>query len=500
MKNCSTRILSVSLSLLFFLSACQIIQNTDEIVTPDWSPEIAIPIVDSDISLQLLIEEAIPNDLISSGPEEVITLVYQTELLTVSASDIFGIPDIPIPMFNNEVSIPFPIGTLNQIHLKEGKLHYQFSLPDSRSVQIDLNIPDAYLFGIPFERSIFVQGEGMHADSVDLAEYQLDLSDGTLTFIYQARYTDDQNELSLSDFQYRMTDLTHSYVDGYFGTASLSLGDDSTGLSVAGELIESGFRLEDPRLGLIFYNSIGIPMEIKASELEVITNEHGALSLLTDSLRNGFPVAHPSMTELGVTKSSGAFFTKDNSQIVEALAGKPQAFDWDIALTTHPSRDSTETGFLTDSSTFRIDLWAEVPLHGSLQTYEFDKVVEVDMKELEQLSSAALLLITENGIPLEMNLQAYFEDENGTSLDSLFDAPQPILGGPSLLPDGAVDTPAKEEIEISLSDSQLSSLLPATHIRLHIQLGTSGGGQVPVKLFPENSLGIKLGIKGELGL
>ncbi|MEM7371703.1 MAG: hypothetical protein AAF587_24015 [Bacteroidota bacterium] len=500
MKNWSTLLLSFSLTLLITLSSCNLINNTEELITPEWAPEIAIPLVDSDISLQLLIEEGVPDTLITSGPEEVITLAYQTELITVEGQDIFVIPDIPIPMFQPEVAIPFPVGDLNQIQLKSGQLTYRFSLPDDRPVELNLRIPDAYKYGTSFSRTLLLQGSGTYHDSVDLEEYVLDLTDDAIVFQYEAIYRDDQSVLNLQDFQYDMKALEQQYVDGHFGTISLSLGSDSTAINITSELLDAGFRLEDPRLGMIFYNSMGIPIQLQSEKFDVITQEYGTVSLLTDSLEQGMIIAYPGLQEVGQTKVSAAYLNKDNSQLPEALSGRPTAFDWDFGIQTHPNSDPEEHGFLTDSSAFRIDLWAEVPLHGSLTSYSFDTEFEADLTELERVSTATIALVTENGIPVDVFLQAYFMDEQGMILDSLFAAPRPILASPSLSSDGSVIAPAKEQIDIEVSEDRIPLLLPTHQIRLHIRLGTSGGGQVPVKFYPENSLGIKLGVKGKLNL
>lgn len=500
MKNRSTLILLFSLLLLISLPACNMLNNTEEIVTPEWSPEIAIPLVDSDISLQLLIEEGVPDTLITSGPEEVITLAYQTELITIEGSDIFSIPDIPIPMLQKEMAIPFPIGSLNQIQLKAGKLHYQFSLPDDRQVQLDLNIPDAYKYGTAFSRTLILQGNGTYQDSVDLGDYVFDLTDDALIFQYSASYTDDQSLLDLQDFRYDLRGLQHSFVEGYFGTIPVSLGSDSTAISITGEFLDAGFSLEDPRLGMIFYNSIGIPIELQSQQFDVITEKLGLVSLLTDSLQQGVTIAYPTMQEVGQIKQSATYLTKDNSQLPEALSGNPLAFDWDFGVTMHPTANPQEQGFLTDSSALRIDVWAEVPLYGSLSAYEFETTFEADLTELERVSSATIALVTDNGIPIDLHLQAYFQDENGAILDSLFESARPILSSPNLSSDGSVLSPAKEQIEIELSEDRIPVLLPTHEIRLQLRLGTSGGGQVPVKFYPENSLGIKLGVKGKLDL
>ena len=498
MKNRSSLILYTCLLLLMPFSACRIIGNTDEIITPEWSPEIAIPLVESDISIQLLLEQGVPDTLISSGPEEVITLTYQTELLTIDAEDILAIPDIPVPMYAKEISVPFPIGGLNQISLKSGSLAYQFSLPDERPVEVGLSIPDASLNGVPFEQSLSLQGSGVHQGTVDLEKYVLDLTDGSITFAYEAVYRDDQSPLDLSDFQYNMISLKHSLVDGHFGTIPISLGDDSTGIQVSSKLLDAGFRLESPRLGMIFHNSMGIPVEIHASELEVITQSSGSISLLTDSLANGILLDYPHMNQIGETKTSAAYLNENNSSLPEALSSNPIALDWNFGLTTHPSEDPNEQGFITDSSAFQIDLWVEVPLHGSMESYRFEQEFDIDMSELERVFDASIVLVTDNGIPLESYIQAYFLDASGMILDSLFETETPILASPTMNPDGSVESSAKAVVEVSLTEEKINTVLPAEQLKIALTLGTSGGGLTPVKFFPENSLGIKLGIKGVL--
>lgn len=86
----------------------------------------------------------------------------------------------------------------------------------------------------------------------------------------------------------------------------------------------------------------------------------------------------------------------------------------------NPEKDTTIKGFITGDSYFVVNVAVEVPLNGSVNQLVVTDTLEIDLDDFESVQSAEFKSITSNDFPADMRIQVFFLDENGNSIDQLF--------------------------------------------------------------------------------
>ncbi|MEL7339918.1 MAG: hypothetical protein AAGM67_05470, partial [Bacteroidota bacterium] len=217
-------------------------------------------------------------------------------------------------------------------------------------------------------------------------------------------------------------------------------------------------------------------------------------------LTDGLILNYPPLSAVGEKRSTEVVLNKDNSSLPQAIHPLPEALVYQLSGLAHPAGDSTEVGFITDSSAFSVGIALEVPLEFRLAPYTFRDTFALDVSAADILESAGLLLLTENGFPLELGVQVYFLDGGDQTLDSLFTDLRPILSAAAVDEVGRVSSASAERQEITLDQQKLSALLEAEKIAIRANVSTTDAGSVPVRIYEDYGLGFKLGLRSQLNV
>ena len=105
--------------------------------------------------------------------------------------------------------------------------------------------------------------------------------------------------------------------------------------------------------------------------------------------------------------------------------------------------------------------------------------------------------MTDNGFPLDIDLQCYFLDEAGAFVDSLFVGSQTnIIQAAALGSNGKV-TDSFETTTFADIDSDRINLIRgrAKNLVLLGRFNSPDTGNTPVKIFSDYDLGVKIGVK-----
>jgi len=145
-----------------------------------------------------------------------------------------------------------------------------------------------------------------------------------------------------------------------------------------------------------------------------------------------------------------------------------------------------------------LGLRVEIPLDIQLSDIELEQDLGLELTSMDQVESAELILITENGFPLELVLQAYFLDEQGAVQDSLFDGSAQLLSAASVDQNGRVTESSSSTLDIALTAERWYRLQNSAEIRIKAEIATTQAGTVPVKFYDDYNLKVKLGALAEL--
>lgn len=482
------------------LSSCRLIEDTDKIITPDWEPELALPLVNTDLTLQEIIDFAGENKYITIDQDGLISLSYSAEVVSFTAADIgiLKLPNIPVPMFDTAQSVPFPIDEISKITLESGYLAYDIESETSGNYELILRLENAVKDGNPFEAVIPFSSPANLIDSVSLAGYDLIFTDGTVDIYYSLRNTATGEKTPASQAFLSLERLKYNYAEGVIGTYDITSAVDTIPIEMVQDIKDARIALTNPSISFSFENSFGIPIEVAMPTFDGETSDNGTVSLGHQGLKDGIVIEYPRLNEVGKSYSTTIDIHKDNSNIVELISSLPQAINYQFGLTANPEGNANTYGFINDSSHLAIGVDIRVPLEGYVGGLTFEKTMNLDIAQIDMAGAGGFKLITENGLPLDVALQAYFVDANGVMIDSLFEAPETFFRSPELNPDGSVQSPGIQTIEVFFPEERFLNIFEATHLKITGNLATASGGTVPVRLSASDGLGIKLGVTAKV--
>ena len=149
----------------------------------------------------------------------------------------------------------------------------------------------------------------------------------------------------------------------------------------------------------------------------------------------------------------------------------------------------------------------DIPLHGYAdglvleETRPFELQTS-DLENLDMLEEAMLRLYFENEFPIDLGVQLYFEDDNGTVLDSLINPYSLLLESASVDGQGEIISKSISTKDIVVTGAQLEDIKEATKVRSRVALNTykDGGNVVPIKLFSTYDLFIKMGLQAKANI
>jgi hypothetical protein len=112
------------------------------------------------------------------------------------------------------------------------------------------------------------------------------------------------------------------------------------------------------------------------------------------------------------------------------------------------------------------------------------------------IESVEFKLVTENGTPVDIDGQIYFQDETGTAVDSLFERGQSKIMASAPVNNGIATDQTRTENFISMNAARFDHIRQtARSAFMKIFFTTAENGQVPVRFLAEDATTLKMGIR-----
>jgi len=481
---------------LLFLASCEWIEDPGKIKTPTWNPSFAAAILNTEVSLQDALDQVNAEDYIEVDSLGNISLTYSSNLLSQQSLEIVDIPDFNIPMPVSELSFPFPLDQVDRVDLKEGRMQVNFQSSTNEAFRVVLSVNDLYIGGQPYQYTFEFQGNGEHSIDVQLSGMSFRPSDGEINLSYEAELISDQSPISLENVSFTFSEMKFDYIQGYFGQQSLEFNMDSLTWDLGEGLGDLEYNLIEPDIKLFVRHSFGIPLEFRVDRLQVFKEGENPVDLRSEELSEGVLLSYPDPAEIGQSKTTLIRLNHENSNLSQALSMLPEGLSWSIGAEVYPDGDSSRSSFLLDSSALSVDVEARLPLKGSLSSLTFEQVIETELEAIDEVEAGGLRLFTENGLPLDIDLQVYFLDENQTSIDSLFEGITPLLEAAQVDEEGQVIAASPSQLDIQLEREKLDRLFEAKAFRIKARVSTAAGGQRTVQFNAHQQLKIQMGLSG----
>ncbi len=504
------------LPLLLFLSGCQQFSELEELDQVKYDAEFALPIADARISLEELIENVEEGTTILVDENGQIRFSYSGEVISQTSQELFGdinesLPPV-IPVTSGRMPLPFssPDGIrIDRVNLQEGKLIYYFENRHPDKVSVNIRLPQVSRNGQPLQFSHSLPGYNGSGTPprftnilfpASLKDYMIIAENDSIFIEYDAIRSDGAPD-TLSSFVLRIQDLSFGYAEGYLGSQVYQGDRDTLEIDFFDNWVRGDIYFENPRVSFDIENSFGIPTRSVVNLFNVITVRGEVLPLEGDLVTNGIDFPYPGINEVGVIERKTYHFTKENSNIDRILGAGPVAIDYDVDAHTNPDGNTNILGFITDSSYYRVRMEVELPLYGSADNFIAQDTFEIDFTSYEDISDAEFKIVADNGLPLAVDIQAYFLTGEGEVVDSLLDERQQIVAPAPVDEQGMVTEPVRKITFAPFVGERFDNIRQATHLLLSAAFSTTQNGEISVRPLAEQAvrirIGTKLGVKRE---
>ena len=500
--------------------------NTDLLEQPSWTPELAFPLVYSEVGISDLVHVNDSNTTIVTDPDQFCTLIYHGRAFEFSAAQLVSVPN---QYFQRQYSLNnqqiLTLGNSGQVQvnksqnvdfnttqgveldsmqLKDGSIKLTISSDFTLDASVLVQIPSLIKNGIPFSETIQLDYGSTTPVEQSLVRllsgYKIDLTaSGTghnkLTINYQITLNGNASGVTTGNFINCKTEfdsLKYSVMFGYIGQQSLSNIQDSIEISIFNNSIGSGsFSIAEPKVRFDISNSLGIPFSARLTQLTAL---HGNLTnfVVATGIPDPLPVQSPTSQQLGQVLLSSFSMDKNNSNVVALIDQQPKYLISQSQITTNPN--GRNVNFLLDTSRIAMDMHVELPFYGTADNFKIKDTVPFSYNDLDNVEALTLRIALENGFPLESSIQLVFADSAMQSLDTLFTQNEVVIASGVVDPvTERVTIPGKKLHDIVFSPERISKILNAKHIFIVSSATTFNNGSTNVKIYNDYKLKVKIG-------
>ncbi|MEL6667372.1 MAG: hypothetical protein AAFP08_00285 [Bacteroidota bacterium] len=504
------------LLLIGFTSCEDNIVSLGDIDEVRYDAEYAIPLIDSEINMNDLLENFEEDASLTVDPDGLLRFQYRGDVLSRDAEDIFRginatINDFPlIPIIEQRQALPFSVPgglELDRLIMGGGELLYAMFNGYDRPVTATLRFPTITLDGEILEISgelpaysgtgdlpLFTNtGDG--SEPFDLDGYLLLPEDDS---IYIEAFLEDADgnlldpsipsAISIDDFSFE-------YAEGYLDNLIYEGGRDTIEIDFFDSWIRGEVFFENPIITFDIENSFGVPTESVINVFNIITADGEILPLESVFIDEGITFPYPTLEEIGDTKSRQFVFTSENSNIDIVLGSQPVAVDYDVNALTNPDGNTDIRGFITDSSFYRVQVEVELPLDGSAANFEVRDTFEIDFSQFDKAEEVEFKLVSDNELPLGVRISGEFQDEAGNFVANFIPEEERLIAPAEVGTDGRPTGPFQQITFVAYDSETLPSILSAKQLVLTAFFDTTNGIGQSVRIEQDQDLRVRLGAR-----
>lgn len=488
------------------LGSCTLISDADKIKPVDFQPTYAIPIANTSIRLDELLDNFDTDGILEVDPDGLLIFNYDTTVSIYDGNDYDGVIDFESQVDDTLSTLtlgPLLSQSITRAIIKEGVLTYFVEANTPGDYTLTIEILDAKRNGntLKLERTEFfnssVSGE------ISLVGYEFITPQEELKLRTILRASGSNQLVNPKEARIGFKDLAFSELEGRSIAYTFGNKIDSLNPMLFPSEVDGKAYFSDPSLSLTFRNSFGIPLQITVNEIFAKGINNQGQKLESTLLDDPFLIDYPRFNEKGEERSTTLTLDQTNSNFVEFVNVIPQSFRYNFGSSAiyQAASPADPDFFLIDTSKLELDMNFRLPLNLRLEEFTFSDTLDldVDFSELSGRGEAEFKLISENAIPFTLRMQVYFLDFSGAKIDSLFAGFDEVLGAASVNDEGEVLEPAVREFFFTLNAERFNSLSNASQLEIRSAFSTSHKPDKTVKLFEDATLGLKLGVKTKIG-
>jgi hypothetical protein len=307
-------------------------------------------------------------------------------------------------------------------------------------------------------------------------------------------------------------DISMTFVDPEFYAVFGYIGDYNL-ISTSGNVEVDVFDVEEftgnlffagPSFTLDIINSYGLPVEIDLYNVQAYSRIN---EISTDVVFEPgivpFLIGAPDLENLGDTVLSQFEINSEDSNIGEVMETSPSEFSYSVSAEANPDGPGTHN-FITDSSNLEVGFEVTLPIWIKANGWTLDRTVEFDFQEefgaepSEIIDYLRFTMDAVNYIPMQMNMQMYFADQDTVVLDSLF-ADDAFLLPPLLNAEDIVEEPSEFSKSAELTKEKLQRIEATKHLIVKASVNSAGADlDKYVKFYSYYTVDFKLKMKADM--
>lgn len=523
---------ALSILTLLLLAGC-IGDDLQNVKLDNWSPEIAVPLVYSNLTIRDILDETDTEIIVIDENTRQVALVYTDELISIDANDLLALPEFDVEQsisftqvqidqlvqtgsftLNNDQQADFSSETdmkLESITFEDGIIDIEITSDIDVSGTLEIEMPEFMRNGQPLKRSIpvnYSSGQTVITDQINLNNYRVDLTSGAqgynqfgIEYTFHADY-EGQN-VSVTDLLNIKTTFSKlKFLRLYGDIGKIEFFND------AGEVVldvfnnsEGGFfQLTNPQIVFTINNSFGVPVDIEIEQFTSTNNRTGnTQNLLLTNFTNPFGINSPAIGDEGQTAQTTLEINPGNSNIGDLIQPAPQTLNYEVESVSNPGSSTSPVNlpnFVTNLSEISLETEVILPLEGLAHSFVLADTLDFNLGDnFERIDSFSLRLAINNGFPLGTKVQLYFLDANLQVVDSLFNGATPIFSPARINNDGIVTNPVETTTDIGYGVSKTENIQAAEFAAVRAELETKDAkqGQI-IKILDSYNIEVQLGM------
>ncbi|MGK7389794.1 MAG: hypothetical protein ACNS60_05560 [Candidatus Cyclobacteriaceae bacterium M2_1C_046] len=508
--------------------------DIEGITDPKWSPNVAIPIGYAEYSIKELLNAADSLIEVQEDQDNFVTLVYERELFSESASSFIGLvdqnysetyninipPPLPDPVIASGVNFtttknlsfyynPGENVGVDSVFFKSAVLNTSVTSTIKAEVNAEITFRNLHVKNTSYSFILNLDNFGSANVTTQLSDtlknLKIDLSKDDLLVDIKLDITTYGAPVSSTDqlsVSIQLQDFSFQAFYGNVGTRTLLLDDERFTFDIFNEFNFGEIYFDDPRLVFTLKNSFGIPVAVDMNRVNAEDPQDGRLYLNGPIVSNPPKVNAPDYSQIGDPQLTVVSIDKTNSNFNELISTLPTALNIPIDATTNPAGETEN--FVLDTSRIDIVLAAEVPLDLRIANLGNDFIFTFSSGDLSDFKEALLRINIVNGFPLEGKAEVTFRNDSSDNLLTITpegNFENPLFDGAPVDENGFVTSPSSTTTDFLLTSDDLRLIEKATEVKLDVELNTTDavGGET-VKLLSNYKIKINLGIETGLEL
>lgn len=483
--------------ILFFYACTDDYFEFDKIKTDGWSPELALPAINSSLTLADIVVKNDTSQLVEANSEGVLELVYRGNVSTSANSDIIAIPNQvfseriesdtnvtpPFPFtqtFTSPLDIAFSSpGEIDSVLLKGGEIGWNFTSTFNHSIDLTIEIPEMKdPNGNSFRLTqAIMPNQSNITPTTPLDGYFLDLTkNGTTHSTLEANITARVsfiagNPITSNDFLSVTGDFRNIEIkefSGYIPQQTKSLGTDTIFIEMFNNFKKrnGSIRLTNPTLEIDIKNSFGIEADLVVESLTAFNAEDQAgeqtITLPTDVTTNN--KIRMDYNANGTQKITNILFDSSNTNIKSIVEYLLQEIRYKTSVEFNPTNDPSKRNFLTDTSNISLDVALRLPFAGAVDSIYIIDTIPMDLSITNDIESGTIRTIVDNGFPVDVSMQLVFTDSSYTPIDSLYaSGVRPIMPAAPIDANGDAIGKSRELTDTQITDGRFQKLKNGKH-------------------------------------